>query len=337
VLINENNVPSEWNVNTKIWLKDREEEGQLPNDLITKFENRHSAKELKEYEIPFDFAKPASLIKYLLVISGVEDGDTILDFFSGSATSADALMQLNAEDGGRRRHIQVQLPEITDVNSEPYKAGFRNICEIGKERIRRAGNKIKQDLGNEIAALENKWNNANLELAKEQTKFLKSPDMIEELEVQIIELKSKIEKSKTILEEIDTGFRVYRLSDSNMSDVYYKPHEYKQETLELFADNVKPDRTGDDLLAQVMLAWGLPLSLKIMQTDIDDKLVYKVGENSLYVCFDKGIDEHFAKEIAKDQPLRIVFRDNGFKDDTAKINVKQLLKQLSPDTEMKVI
>lgn len=137
--------------------------------------------------------------------------------------------------------------------------------------------------------------------------------------------------------EIDYGFRVYRLDSSNMQDVYYKPQEYDQGSLDLFADNVKPDRTADDLLAQVMLDWGLPLSLKIDQVEVAGKKVFKVAKNSLYACFDSGIDESFAKEIAKDAPLRIVFRDSGFKNDTAKVNVKQLLKQLSPETEMKVI
>ena len=122
-----------------------------------------------------------------------------------------------------------------------------------------------------------------------------------------------------------------------MQDVYYTPQDYKQSNLDMFADNVKQDRTSDDLLAQVMLDWGLPLSLKIEQLTIAGRKVFKVADNSLYACFDKNIDENFAKEILKDQPLRIVFRDNSFKDDTAKINVKQLLKQLSPDTEMKVI
>lgn len=122
-----------------------------------------------------------------------------------------------------------------------------------------------------------------------------------------------------------------------MQDVYYKPQEYDQGQLDAFADNVKPDRTSDDLLAQVMIDWGLPLSLKIERIDIKGKEVFKVAENSLYACFDKGIDEEFAKEIANDSPLRIVFKDSGFKNDTAKTNVKQLLKQLSPETEMKVI
>lgn len=232
----------------------------------------------------FSYPKPSQLIQRFTSIATEEDS-IILDFFSGSGSTAHAVMKLNSEDSGKRRFIQVQLPEVIDEKSEAFKEGYKNLCEIGKERIRRAAKKIQ-----------------------EETKA-----------------------------DIDYGFRVYRLSDSNMQDVYYKPQDYNQGYLDLFADNVKPDRTADDLLAQVMLDWGLPLSSKIEQSTVNGKQLFKVSENSLYACFDKGIDEDFAKVIAKDAPLRIVFRDNGFKDDTAKTNVKQLLKQLSPETEMKVI
>ncbi|TDN95309.1 adenine-specific DNA-methyltransferase [Salegentibacter sp. 24] len=231
--------------------------------------------------------KPTSLLQEIL--GGVEVLDDqeniILDFFSGSASTAQSTINLNSIDNGRRRFILVQLPELTDKNSDAYKAGYKNICEIGEERIRRAGKKIKEETG----------------------------------------------------ADLDYGFRVYRLDDSNMQDVYYKPQEYLQDNLELFADNVKPDRTADDLLAQVMVDWGLPLSLKIEREEISGKEVFKVAGNSLYACFDEGVDEEFAKAIADDAPLRVVFKDSGFKDDTAKTNVKQLLKQLSPETEMKVI
>lgn len=233
----------------------------------------------------FDFPKPSSLLKELINQGTIDENQIILDFFSGSATTAHAVMELNAEDGGKRKHIMVQLPEKTDEKSEAFKAGYDNICEIGKERIRRAAKQVK-----------------------EETKA-----------------------------DIDYGFRVYRLDDSNMQDVYYRPQDYKQDTLEMFADNVKPDRTADDLLAQVMLDWGLSLSLKIEQETVSGKQVFKVAGNSLFACFESGIDEAFAKEVAKQQPLRIVFKDNSFKNDTAKENVKQLLKQLSPETEMKVI
>src|SRR5690606_36107222 len=200
-------------------------------------------------------------------------------------STAHAVMQLNAEDDGNRKYIMVQLPEATDEKSEAYKAGYKNICEIGKERLRRAAKKIKEET------------NA----------------------------------------DIDYGFRVYRLDSSNMQDVYYRPQDYKQDQLDIFEDNVKPDRTANDLLAQVMLDWGLPLSLKIEQEKVQGKQVFKVAENFLFACFEPGLVEAFAKEIAAYKPLRIVFRDSSFKDNSAKENVRQLLKQLSPDTEMKVI
>jgi adenine-specific DNA-methyltransferase len=232
----------------------------------------------------FDFPKPINLLKIIVEI-GLDMDSIILDFFSGSATTAHAIMQLNAEDNGNRKYIMVQLPEITDEKSEAFKSGYKNICEIGKERIRRAAEKIK-----------------------EETKA-----------------------------EIDYGFRVYRLDESNMQDVYYKPQDYNQGQLDAFADNVKADRTSEDLLAQVILDWGLPLSLRIETKEILGKQVFKVAENSLFACFDEGIDDDFAKELASEMPLRVVFKDSAFKDDTAKTNVKQLLKQLSPNTEMKVI
>ena len=241
----------------------------------------------------FDFPKPTELIEQLIdQCTNSDNSDIILDFYSGSSSSAHASLKINSLDGGNRKFIQVQIGEETDEKSEAYKAGYKNICEIGKERIRRAAKKIKEEL-----AL------------------------------------SGAERTS----ELDYGFRVYRLDSSNMQDVYYKPQDYDQSNLDLFGDNVKPDRTADDLLAQVMLDWGLPLSLKIEQADVSGKKVFKVAENSLYACFDSGIDEDFAKAIAQDEPLRIVFKDSGFKNDTAKTNVKQLLKQLSPETEMKVL
>jgi adenine-specific DNA-methyltransferase len=284
----------------KIYLE--ESKGQIPNDFwgIEFGTNQRASLEVerlfnKRY---FDFPKPMSLVSTLTRIGALDVNSIILDFFSGSATTAHAVMQLNAEDGGKRKYIMVQLPELTDENSEAYKAGYKNICEIGKERIRRAANKIKE------------------------------------------EKRSKAEKEGLFANVEDTqdyGFRVYRLDSSNMKDVYYRPQDYKQESMDMFADNIKPDRTADDLLAQVMLDWGLPLSYKIDQIDINGKQVFRVAQDSLLACFDTGIDEAFAKEIAKEKPLRVVFRDSGFAGDTAKINVQQLLKQLTPETEMKVI
>lgn len=269
-------------------------DGRVASSLFSYKEYGHTDEAKKDFiklfgepgKTMFETLKPVRLIENLALIADTKDGDIILDFFSGSGTSAESILKLNSKGKSRGlKFILVQIPEKTPDDSTSKAEGFKTIADIGKERIRRAAQKIKEETG---AA-------------------------------------------------IDYGFRVYRLDESNMQDVYYRPQDYKQESLDLFADNVKPDRTADDLLAQVMLDWGLPLSLKIVQTKVTGKNVFKVAGDSLFACFDNGIDEDFAKEIAKELPLRIVFRDNGFKNDTAKVNVKQLLKQLSPETEMKVI
>ncbi|WP_313266355.1 site-specific DNA-methyltransferase [Sphingobacterium sp.] len=248
----------------------------------------------------FTNPKDPDLLCELFKSFELKENDIILDFFSGSGTTAEAVMKLNFETDSICRFILVQLPE--DLN----------------ETLRTASGGAKATITRSIQYLK---------------KFNK-PTTIAELGKQRIKLCSAnyTKKNKPTI-----GFRVYRLDDSNMQNVHYKPQEYAQANLDLFSDNVKSDRTADDLLAQVMLAWGLPLSLKIERLEITGKEVFRVAQNSLYACFDKGLDETFAKEIAKDKPLRVVFRDNGFKDDTAKVNVKQLLKQLSPETEMKVI
>ena len=260
-------------------------------------------RDLLQGEKLLDYPKPINYLQKLILSQTYFDKDSIvLDFFSGSATTAHAVMQLNADDEGNRKYIMVQLPELTDEKSEAHKEGYKNICEIGKERIRRAAKQIQEE----------KW----------------------------IKVQKEAEKEGLVVDYSDTqdyGFRVYRLDSSNMQDVYYRPQDYKQDTMDMFADNIKTDRSADDLLTQVMLDWGLPLSYKIEQLEVKGKQVFNVADNSLIACFDKGINEDFAKEIATYSPLRIVFRDSGFADDTAKINVQQLLKQLSPETEMKVI
>lgn len=233
----------------------------------------------------FDYTKPSKLLENLIK-SNYTENNIVLDFFAGSSTTAAAVLSLNSIDDGKRKFIMVQLPEnISPENIAFTKNGFATIPEIGKERIRRAAQKIKKETG----------------------------------------------------KEIDYGFRVYRLDSSNMQEVYYTPSQYEQKDLELFADNVKPGRTADDLVAQIMLDWGLSLSLKIEKTKIAGKEVHKIDEDALFCCFDTGIAEDFAKELAAYKPMRIVFRDSSFASDTAKENVKQLLKQLSPETEMKVL
>lgn len=264
----------------------------------------------------FSYPKPTSLLKYLVSFINNKEG-YILDMFSGSASLGQSVMEINAEKGFNLKFILVQLPEIIDEKSEAFKAGYKNICEIGKERIRRAGKKIKEEYDTKIAS----------EKSKKET----------QLDFENQENQDNPKNHGSDNYNLDIGFRVFRLDTSNMQDVYYKPQDYTQENLELFADNVKSDRTADDLLAQIMLDWGLSLSLKIVQITIAGKQVFQVAENSLLACFDNGIDENVAKEIAKLKALRVVFKDASFKDDTAKENVKQLLKQLSPNTEMKVI
>jgi adenine-specific DNA-methyltransferase len=302
---------------------------------------------LSKLGIPFDTPKVLNICKDHIQ-SFTKPNSIILDFFSGSATTAHAVMQLNAEEllttndtnkhegnisenswelvvkKGKRKFIMVQIPELTDEKSEAYKAGYKNICEIGKERIRRAGKKIKEGI----------VDSPNVE--EEEDSEEDEPLIVtNKHEKNISENSSELVVKKEI-QNLDIGFRVLRLDSSNLQDVYYKPQEYKQDELELFSDNVKPDRSPEDILFQILLDLGLSLSLPIQTKTILKKTVYCVAGNSLYACFDSGIDEAFAREIAKEKPLRIVFRDSGFKDDTAKTNVQQILKQLSPETEVRV-
>ena len=288
VLINSEGKAAKWNIYTKIWLSDRQEEGAVPVDLITKWENRQSKKELQSIGIPFDFAKPVDLIKYLIsIVSDTKDA-IILDFFSGSATTAHAVMQLNAEDGGNRKFIMVQLPEETDEKSEAFKAGYKNICEIGKERIRRAGAKIKKE-------------------------------------------------NPMTTDGLDTGFRVLKLDSTNMKDVYYNPDELTIETLMGTVDNIKEDRTPEDLLFQVMLDLGVLLSSKIEQTVIGGKTVYNVADGFLIACFDENVTEETITAVAKMKPYYFVMRDSSMAGDSVAANFDQIFEAYSKDTVRKVI
>ncbi len=260
--------------------------------------NETAVKEMEELGLGkyFDYTKPYSLIETVIKMICKNDSNaTILDFFSGSATTAHAVMQLNAEmvnnsSGGRnihgqRKFIMVQLPEETDEKSEAYKAGYKNICEIGKERIRRAGAKIKSETG----------------------------------------------------ADIDYGFRVFKLDDSNMEDVYYTPAETNQMMLAGLESNIKPDRTALDLFFGCLLEWGLPLSMPYKSEKIEGVTVHTYNDGDLIACFDKAIPESVIKTIAKRQPLRVVFRDDSFASSPEKINVSEIFKMISPDTRIKVI
>ena len=234
----------------------------------------------------FDGPKPVRLLQVLLVIANVDKDSIILDFFSGSATTAHAVMRLNAQDGGKRKFIMVQLPEATDKKSEAYKAGYKNICEIGKERIRRAGKKIK-------------------------------------------------EESPLTTQDLDTGFRVLKLDSSNMQDVYYTPAEFNEQ--KLFDDNIKPDRTEEDLLFQTMIELGIELSAKIEKRSIAGKTVWSASDGYLMACFDEEVNEATITEIARQQPYYFVMRDSSLANDQVADNFEQIWEEYSKDTVRRII
>ena len=266
----------------------------------------------------FSFPKPSSLIKFLASIHTKMD-DIVLDFFSGSATTAHAVMQLNAEDGGHRKFIMVQLPEACDEKSEAYKAGYKTICDIGKERIRRAGQKIVE----EKAHLLNAVRSGKLQKGEAYAEFTTS------------EMAKKTQQE--IAETFDTGFRVFKLDDSNMRDVYFAPDDYTQDMLSMMESNIKPDRTALDLLFGCLLEWGLPLSMPYRSETIDGCTVHTYNDGDLIACFDEQIPATVVEAIARRQPLRAVFRDSSFSSSPEKINLTEIFKLLAPDTRVKVI
>ena len=236
----------------------------------------------------FDYPKPLNLLLYLLKMANLKDGDIILDFFSGSATTAHAVMLMNTIEKDACKYILIQLPEKTDMKSEAYKNGYINICEIGKERIRRAGAKIKEE--NPIGT-----------------------------------------------QDLDIGFRVLKLDDSNMNDVYYGVKDYDQGMLSMLESNIKEGRTDLDLLFGCLLEWGLPLSLPHTTENINGFTIHNYNDGDLIACFDEDISDDIIKEIAKKQPLRVVFRDSSFPNSPSKINVSEIFKMLAPRTSVKVI
>ena len=259
------------------------------NSILRGFGTSSSAKDellniLKNRKI-FDTPKPVKLVKELIRATTLKN-NFILDFFSGSATTAHAVMELNVEDSGDRKYIMVQLPEKTTETSDAYKARYKNICEIGKERIRRASKKLKEENPNS---------------------------------------------------NFDDGFRVLRIDSSNMKDVYYKPEEFIQENLKMFESNIKEDRSGEDLLFQVMLDLGIELSNKIEEKFIQNNKIYDVGENFLIACFDENITEEVVTEIAKLKPFFAIFKEGNNLTDNTLINFEEIFKTYSPDTKRRVL
>ncbi len=235
-------------------------------------------------EVKFDNPKPISLMKYLIEVVASKD-DIVLDFFSGSATTAQAIMETNAEDGGKRKYILVQVPERIEESTEAFKAGYKNICELGKERLRRSGRQI----------------------------------------------------AETSEGSLDIGFRVLRVDTSNMKDIYYRPADTQQSLLDMFADNIKEDRTPEDLLFQVMLDLGVLLSSKIEETEIAGKKVFNVADGFLIACFDKDVTDETIKAVANMKPYYAVFRDSSMANDSVATNFDQIFANISPDTIRKVL
>ena len=254
----------------------------------------------------FETPKPTRLLRKVLGLVNLSDDDIILDFFSGSATTAHAVMQLNAEDGGHRKFIMVQLPEKCDEASEAYKAGYKNICEIGKERIRRAGEKLLQDVTSGKGNIKGEGWGCGMPTTQEDRAF-------------------------AIKNILDIGFRVLKLDDTNMKDVYYAPDDYDQGMIVGLESNIKDDRTDLDLLFGCLIDWGLPLSLPYKSEQIDGCTVHTYNDGDLIACFDANIPESVVKEIAQRKPLRAVFRDSGFASSPEKINVFEIFKLYMPE------
>lgn len=329
----------------------------------------------------FPFPKPISLLTQLFSISTSDsprDEEIVMDFFCGSGSTAHSLFKINAQDGGNRKFIMVQLPEPCDEKSEAFKAGYKTIAEISKERIRRAGKKILEELTTESTEKhgksKNKFSGETNSSVSSVPSVVKNPDIgfLEGLTTESTEKQGKGEDDSfssssvnsvpSVVKNLDIGFRVLKVDSSNMADVYYTPDAIEQGQLEVFVNNIKPDRTPEDLLFQVLLDWGVDLSLPIRKESVttaniehsekDNNKnsvlsvssvvkksfeVFFVDNNALIACFDDGITEELVKELAQFKPLRVVFCDTRYQSDNDKINVTQIFKQLSPGTEVKAI
>ena len=294
---------------------------KLPDDIGM---SQDGTKEITEIlgSKAFSFPKTVKLLKYILQIINDESA-LVLDFFSGSATTAHAVMQLNAEDGGNRKFIMVQLPEKCDEKSEAYKAGYKTICDIGEERIRRAGKKIKSD--------------RTIKIDVDNSKLMQRTLLDDGSFDDKYALKVTPANDDKVLDNLDVGFRVLKLDSSNMQEVYYNPSAMTQSLLDATVDNVKSDRTPLDLLFQVMLDLGIELSAKIDEHTVNGKTYYAVNGNDIIACFDDNIDNDVITAIAKQYPLYAVFKDKSFATDSVGINNEQLFKTYSPSTVVKVI
>ncbi len=312
----------------KRFLTELKYDGMAPTSIMFYKDVGHSQEGAKEVTKllnagVFDGPKPVRLLTRLLTLANLKDDSLVLDFFSGSATTAHAIMQMNADKGSHIKYVMVQLPEVCDGKGTAYKAGYKTICEIGKERIRRAGQKIQEERIEAIALSKHEW---------DQTTFY-------------AEHKEECDRLGHLPDEyfakehppIDTGFRVLKCDTSNMKEVYYNPAEYEASLFSRLEDNIKEDRTPEDLLFQVMLDLGVLLSGKIEETTIAGKKVFNVEDNYLIACFDSNVTEETIKAIAKQKPYYFVMRDSSMANDSVATNFDQIFATYSPDTVRKVL
>ena len=330
----------------KRFLTDLKHEGMAPTSIMFFKDVGHSQEGAQEVAKILDGGffsgpKPQRLMKRLLTLANLKEDSIVLDFFSGSGSTGHAVMSMNNESGKRLKFVLVQLPELCDEKSEAYKAGYKNICEIGKERIRRAGQQI---LNEKKSAKDVSPEQIRLLKTKEQADLFTASSVHEENDGALrgVPAEGVAEKPKALerggdFPHLDIGFRVLKVDDSNMKDVYYSASEYDQSKLDMFESNIKEDRNDLDLLFGCLLDWGLPLSLPYTSETIGKFTVHTYNEGDLVACFNEDVSEEVVKEIARKKPLRAVFRDSSFSNSASKINVFEIFKMISPETSVKVI
>lgn len=328
----------------KRFLSELKFDGMAPTSILFYKDVGHSQEGAKEVVAlfgdkgVFDGPKPVRLLQRLITLANLKDDSIVLDFFSGSATTAHALLKMNTEKEKHCKFILVQLSE--EVSEKKKDQGYKTICEIGKERIRRAGKKIKEDLQNQISAIYKELHDRTkgaLDSTNSSAWNYLFKELNEEQRQKITELQTTLEDKNKLLDNLDTGFRVLKLDSSNMEDIYYTPKDINQANLFSLVDNVKSDRTAEDLLFQVMLELGATLDSKIVTGVVAGKTIYNVADGYLVACFDKDVTDEVVTTIAKMHPLYAVLRDTSMTNDSTATNFEQIFKTYSPDTVTKIL
>jgi len=330
--------------NGKVYTKYYRPEGVTPRSLLIDAiygRTESGNDDIKELfpNNPFSYPKPVALVNHFVSI-GTQKGDVILDFFSGSATTAQSIFNINAEDNGQRKFILIQLPELTEEKSVAFKSGYKTICDIGKERIRRAGFKILNDLKSKAESLDSIIDKMLSAKPSEMVRLMnkeQQKELVENIYKETIFPKQKeLNNLREIIDNFDIGFRVFKCDESNYKDVAFSPKDYSQESLDLFVDNIKDGRSDLDLLFDCMLRWGVELSMPLKSIKVDDCTIHNVDDGNLVACFDGVVTEKVIDAIAAMSPVRVVFRDSSFTEAAAKMNLFELFKQKCNWTEEEV-